>query len=345
MYILEKDATDNPPPVNTKGNNSKIWIDIGNGKEILSKKINENKEEDKASAEIVDLKKKSESIVAGDLVYFKGKWVKLEEVKEGKGIIKEGELSIGLDLKECEKEIPINILFCSLTSQSVYLYNLKGRKSLEKVCLKYCKRHSVKAKKGDWYYKGKLQELTATIESIQVKPNDKLICTILGYDIKTFKRFTKLDEGRGWYMSHSSADAVTFIPTKRMDIFGFGMYYTQQGPPTYTLNYQILINDEEKLKGTFECTKPGSDSLVKPIYFDANFTSLQVQPEDKIGIVVKYETYDDSSRLLVGTDGNNYDTIEGNVPGLFKMEDNGHSGNGTDVGAGQIPELYYALSD
>lgn len=345
MYILDKDATENPPPMVPVGGSRKSWFDIGNGKEILVKNAATAKEEDKSATDVVVTKKKVGKIESGDLAYVKGKWSKLEEVKEGKGVIKTGEQTVEVNLSDCEKEIPLRILFCSATSQSIYLIELNGRKPLAKVSTKFCQRHSVKTKKADWYFNGKLQDTGATIESIQVKPNDKLVCMMLGYDMKTFKRFKRLDDSRGWYMSHSSGDSITFIPSKKIQVFGFGMYYTREGPPTYTLNYELFINDDSKLKSTVVSTKPGQDSIVMPIYFDPNCTPYQIDQGSKIMIIVKYDQYDEGSKLIVGTDGNGYDTVEGNETGLFKIEENGHSGNGTDTNAGQLPELYYALND
>lgn len=345
MFILDKDATNNAPPQVPMGNFKKSWFDIGNGKEILVKNSATIKEEDKAATEIITTKKKVGRIDSGDLVFVKGKWCKLEEVKDNKGSIKDGDQIIAVTLSECKREIPIRILFCNMASQSIYLMELNGRKVLSKISSKFSQRQSVKTKKADWYYNGKLLEPGSTIESIQVKPNDKLVCMMLGYDMKTFKRFKRLDDSRGWYMSHSSGDSITFIPSKRIQLFGFGMYYTREGPPTYTLNYELFINEESKLKASVICTKPGQDAIVMPIYFDPNCAPSQIEQGTKIIILVKYEQYDEGSKLIVGTDGNSYDTVEGNEVGLFKLEENGRSGNGTDINAGQIPELYYALTD
>ena len=184
-----------------------------------------------------------------------------------------------------------------------------------------------------------------TIEGLDVKPNDKLVCVNLGYDIKKFKRFGRVEEGRTWYMSRSSKDAIAFVAQKNVLIFGFGMFYTNQGSGTYTISYEIKLNEEVKVTGKLDVTKPGSDSVIKEVYFDEDKNPIQVASGTKIGIAVKYEEYSEDSRLAVGTDGSSVDEIEGNPPGLFQINSHDESQNGTGTSSGQIPELYYAMDE
>lgn len=201
---------------------------------------------------------------------------------------------------------------------------------------------TLKSNKSDIYLNGKLVPPTETIESAKIKPNDKLACIMFGYDIKTFKRFRKVhDRDESWSMNNGGEDGITFVPSKELLVMGFGSYCTRQGQP-FTIGYDIYINEVPKKRGTAVCNKTG-DEEVKQILFDC---PILVSADTKISIVVSYISYDASSFIFIGVEGDNYAIIESNEPGLFKVEECSLPRN-TRGGlyAGEIPELYYAMNE
>lgn len=44
-----------------------------------------------------------------------------------------------------------------------------------------------------------------------------------------------------------------------------------------------------------------------------------------------------------GSSGSDYENVQNEDMGLFKLEDSGDSGNGTSIYSGQIPEILYYL--
>lgn len=339
MILFRKSETKDPSLM-PGTNMDKKWTYIGNGKEVIAKKISPAKDAVVEENVVVPSTKKDGVFEQGDIAYYNGKWVQIEGAKEGKVTLKIDEKLIEVGQTECTKDIPIKVLLSDLSSQQVFLLDANGRITLQKLAPKLCKKGGIKPKKGEWYYNGKKVEETTTIESLAMKPGDKLACFMLGYDIKTFKRFPKLDESRGWYMSTSSKDSISFVPQKPIMIFGFGMYYTREGPPSYTMTYEMYLNEELKKTGTLTVTKPGDEQIMQ-IYFTPDRDPIPVAAETIISISVKYDSFDNASRLIVGDDGGNFENIDTNEHGLFKVESHRDSGNGTGTSAGQIPELYY----
>ena len=144
-------------------------------------------------------------------------------------------------------------------------------------------------------------------------------------------------------MSHTSPDAIGFVPSITINLFGFGMYYTREGPTTYIMKYEILLGDDVKKSDTVTVTKTDDSAQIGKIWLTSDHDPIVVPGGVKISIVVRYIEYEDNSRLMVGTAGEDYDGLEGNDPGLFKVEESSISANGTDIHAGQIPEIYYTI--
>ncbi len=337
--LWETQATTNPAPAAAVP--YKTWKCIGNGVEVLAKKdaVKVVTESDA----IVATKGETEKITAGDMVFWNDKWVEVSDVKDKVVTVKQGGTKIETELEKCQKRIPIQILLCTSSATFVRMAQVNGRTELSKLAKKLAKQCSTPAKKADWHFNGKTVDAASTIEGLALKPNDKLACMLLGYEMKTYKRFTRLDD-RGWYMSRSSKDFIAFVALKSVMLFGFGMYYTREGPPTYTMGYEMLLNDEVKAQAVLTVTKPAPEDEVYPVYFDPLQNPIPISAGTKIAIVVRYENYEDASRLRVGTGGREHEDIEGNEKGLFQVESySAGSSNGTDVNSGQIPELYYAI--
>ena len=336
--LWESKDTTNPSPSKTTA--SKVWKSLGNGNETLSKTIPAKLVEE--SAEIASTKFEVEKIAVGDVVYWDDKWVVIEEIKDKMLVVKHAGNKVEAETSLCHKRISIRILICTPSVQSIYLIDVEGSTKLSRFAKKFTKRFFAKANKPEWYLNGKVVDNDSTIEGMHLKLNDKLACMLLGYEIKTFKRFPKVDD-RGWYMSRTSKDSITFVPNKDIMVFGFGMFYTREGPSTYTIGYELFFNEDSKIKNTVTIAKPSPDDIIHSVYFYSDQTPTLASSGTKISICIHYDSYEEASRLRVGGDGRNYEKVEGNEEGLFVIESHHDSGNGTDVGSGQIPELYYAI--
>ena len=340
--LFDKEFTINSIPIKTE--ESKIWISFGDGKEILEKKGLETIiETTKGSEQIILNKKYKEKLEVDDLIYYSDRWLPIIRINEGLVFVKIDDKEINIPINDCIREIPMQILLCSIDSIFLHIMSVKGNYTLEYLSKKLYKKFNIKTSKGSWYYLGKLCNNSDTIESIHMKPNEKLSCIALKHDIKTFKRFKQLDESRGWYMSHTSPDAIGFVPSITINLFGFGMYYTREGPTTYIMKYEILLGDDVKKSDTVTVTKTDDSAQIGKIWLTSDHDPIVVPGGVKISIVVRYIEYEDNSRLMVGTAGEDYDGLEGNDPGLFKVEESSISANGTDIHAGQIPEIYYTI--
>lgn len=268
----------------------------------------------------------------------------IDKVSEDKLVLKSDGKLIEAKKSECDLQIPIQVLLATRSCQLIYLLDVLGNENIEDIESRIATSQIGKINKADWYLKGKTIEKTARIGNLNLIKNEKLMCSVLGYDIKKYKRFPRLDESRGWYLSTSSSDAITYVNQKDIFLFGFGMYVTREGTPTYRITYKIYFDEDIAVTNSLDVTKGGSSDVIKEIYFTVDQTPKFVKAGTKIGVSVKYDHYEEDSRLIVGKDGNDHDKIEGNDPGLFKIESHKDSGNGTGTDCGQIPEVYYSIS-
>ena len=69
-------------------------------------------------------------------------------------------------------------------------------------------------------------------------------------------------------MSRSNPDAICFVPTKEIRLFGFGMYHTREGPGTYTMRYEMILNSNPTKEGTVTITKPDESTQIEKVFFD-----------------------------------------------------------------------------
>lgn len=320
---------------------NKVWVSVGDGKEVLvQQNSNKNKE---SSEEILINKEQQITLKPGDLVWHLAQWMSVTGVANDIATIKTQEKSIELPISECKTKIRIQILICTTTLMYLHITSVNPDDTLAKLGKKMSKKFSTRIIKAEWYYNGKVCTVNDTIESIGIKDDDKIICGLFGYDIKTFKRFKEIEQGRGWFMSHTSADAISFIPSKNIGLFGFGMYNTLSGPGTYTIKYEIFLDDEAKLDNTAVISRASESEQISKVYFNDYEEPMIVSSGTKITVSLVYPTYESESRLQVGHHGNEYANVEGNEPGLFTVEDTSRSHNGTGLSSGQIPEIYYCL--
>ncbi len=340
----EKEASPlTAPAPQASATRPKIWFDIGNGKEALVKPISKpgSGKTGSSYAGKILINKKYSDVRAGEFIYYANKWVKVEEVKPPICVLKIGGKPVEIPISECVKEIPINILVCSTNRTYVYSMLTNGRKTLVQLGTKLAKHNGMNLCRTDWYYNGRKMHNETRVEGVNIKPTEKILCMLQEYEMKTFKRFKNIEESQGWYMSKDKSDAINVTPSQPVSLFGFGMYHCKEGALSYLLSYQVSLYDSVVKSDSILVTRVGSEQIF-PIFFSSSKEPIFVDAGVKVSIVLQYFDYDDSSQLYKGGGGSDYDSIEGNEVGLFKIESHPESANGTTVGIGQIPELYYA---
>jgi len=341
--VSHKNTTKNQTAISS---NSQVWLDLGNGKEELVKpnpKSPKNPKSAKPNPSKGKLVKNIKHTLysPGDFIYYNEKWIKIESVKENTCFIKINGNLTEIKLSECIKEILINVMVCS--SNRTYLYGMlvNGRKTFKQLGTKLAKHNNLLLSKADWYFNGKKIHNETRVEGISIKPSEKILCMIQEYEMRTFRRFKKIEDTENWHMSKEKADAITIIPTQPISLFGFGMFHCIEGPLAYLMSYQIFLYDSLVKSDSVMVTRVGTEQILQ-IFFSQSKEPIFVEAGMKFSIVIQYFDYEDASKLYKGTGGSDYDSIEGNEPGLFKILKHDLSGNGTDVNSGQIPELYYS---
>ena len=293
---------------------SKVWTSLGNSKEALVRISSE--EIGNESNEVIISEKE---INEGDLVYYKDGWYTVVTLKENIVSLKVEEQIKEVSLDECTKNIYLQILLCTFNSVLCHVLAINGTMSLEKLAKKLRKRFSLKPGKSEWYYDGNNCSITDTIKSLKIKPYDKIFCITIELEIRTFKRFKELDNDSEWHMSSSSPDAITFIPNKVINLYGFGMYYARTGSSTYKIEYKVFLNSNEEKKEIVTIIRREDESRLQRIYLNADKMPIEVSSGTTITIVVYYTDYDPNSQLYSGLRGSEYELIEGNESGLFKV--------------------------
>ena len=319
-------------------NKEKIWKYIGEGREILMK-TTEKKIESKTTG-IVNTKWKTDSFSSNNKIFYEDKWHKIVSMKEKTITLNISGTDTEIDIESCRKRIPVEILICFNSLQTVCKMELGPCDDLLEIGKKLGKKYGLKSVIANWYADGKEIIDSNQDQLCNLKLNSKLICTISTGIMKVFKRFKNVSSG-SWYMSRSSSDSIKFQPLKRVGIYGFGMYCVKEGPGTYTLKYELSLDSDMVKSDSVKIIKEDSENNIVRIFFEYNKTPIFVGKGQMISICIKYAEYDESSRIYSGNDGDENPKVEGNEEDVFLVKSHSDSGNGTGVNSGQIPELYY----
>eukprot|EP00826_Nyctotherus_ovalis_P054662 TRINITY_DN7177_c0_g1_i5.p1 TRINITY_DN7177_c0_g1~~TRINITY_DN7177_c0_g1_i5.p1 ORF type:complete len:341 (+),score=63.56 TRINITY_DN7177_c0_g1_i5:103-1125(+) len=319
---------------------TKEWHSIGNGEEVLVQV--EDKKEEAKSSDVVSTKWAKDEIVIGDLVFYEDKWVRVAGIEGTCLSLKVDKEEVKADVQSCSNTIPIEILICVDQTLSVHWVELKPLDTLESVGKRILKRSSPHLKTASWYFDGKVQTPATTVHALNLKAKDKLICALFSYTIRTFKRFARRSNSN-WYVSTAGNDSITFVPSKDVTIFGFGMYYVRDGIKTYTIEYELIIGEQSIQKLKAVVTDKGSEDKVFKVYFSEDKSPISVEAGKKISIRVFYVELESSTRLFYGSSGSTEPVVEGNEDGIFRIENYRDSNNSSGTSSGQIPEIYYAV--
>lgn len=319
---------------------AKEWRSIGNGEEVLVQV--ESKKQEVESSDVVSTKWAKDEIVLGDLVFCGDKWVRVASVEGTCLSLKMDKEEVKADVQNCCSAVPIEILICADQTLSVHWVELKPLDTLESVGKRILKRSPTHLKTASWYFDGKVQTPATTVHALNLKPKDKLICALFSYTIRTFKRFARRSNSN-WYVSTSGNDSITFVPSKNMVIFGFGMYCARDGAKTYTIEYELLIGEQSIQRVKAVITDEASEDKVFKVYFSEDKSPISVEAGRKISIRVFYVELESSTRLFYGNSGGADPVVEGNENGVFRVENYRDSNNSTGTSNGQIPEIYYAV--
>lgn len=169
--------------------------------------------------------------------------------------------------------------------------------------------------------------------------DDITILAATGFsDPHTFKRFKKPYEYAYWGYYGSTTDAIGFIPTQNVILCGFTLYSTDQ--PQFQIKYKIYVDDNVVEE----------DEMTLSEYEDKYYKRLRLKGfhEIKAGSLLEitcqiakdFSGSDQYVSCFYGEGGSEWETVENEHMGLWKVEASSKSGS-SSVGYGNFPELMY----
>lgn len=160
---------------------------------------------------------------------------------------------------------------------------------------------------------------------------------------KKWRRFEKPYEHSTWSNSGRYSDALTFIPQQPILMAGFGTWASPDND-SYEMKYEIEVNENKVLEVPCQICSGWEDKYFCRVMFEE---PLEVPSMGKIVIrvwIAKSLSSSDYVNTHYGDDGNDYDKLENEDMGLFKLESATGSDNGTSVYSGHFPEIFYHLN-
>ncbi|CAI2373630.1 unnamed protein product [Moneuplotes crassus] len=156
-----------------------------------------------------------------------------------------------------------------------------------------------------------------------------------------FSRFQEIYPNSYWSNSGRSSDGVCFVPSKNIILCGFSTCAARDHSQ-YEMKYQVKVNDTEVEEDTIIAS-----GWEDEFYYRHKLNEVRsVKAGQKIEIVVwiaKNISTNDELSTYNGSGGDDYEKIENEHMGLFKIENSNNSNNGTSVGYGHFPEIFYFL--
>ncbi|CAI2366575.1 unnamed protein product [Moneuplotes crassus] len=157
-----------------------------------------------------------------------------------------------------------------------------------------------------------------------------------------FSRFPPINEMRSnWSNSGRSCDAVIFVPNQNIRVCGFSTYAATTDSQ-YEMKYSVTIDGTIVEEG--QVTASGWED--KYFYRFKLEGVYPVKAGQKIDIGVWIAKNISSSEYVstyAGGQGMDYEKVENEHMGLFKIEPSTQSRNGTSVYGGHLPEIFYYL--
>ena len=186
------------------------------------------------------------------------------------------------------------------------------------------------------FFQGKeLNKTNETLEKMGIVPFSKLlIIAALGKPL-TVNRFPT--NYQGWGFSETSIDAISFSPSRDVRVIGFGIYTPENDTLVEGIAKFIQGNDVKGLilfAKDVRLSKNTENSEDKIYKFMLN-RPVRVKAGEQYSCSVEFK----KGSTYYGSGG--VATPSGEQDVIFTFTDCIGSSNGTGVGSGQIPEVYY----
>lgn len=186
------------------------------------------------------------------------------------------------------------------------------------------------------FWKGKeMAKTSENLEKLGFAPMCRLLVTTMLGRFYTLSRFGR--KSYGWGYGRNSTDGIAFTVNKDIKIAGFGVYLSDSD----TISGVVKFNEgEDCFSGdlaTAEITfsKDMEDEPGSQIYRFMFKKPIRVKADSKYTCVVQLT----SGTTAYGNDGKN--TVTGDQDVTFTFSHAQNSSNGTGVGSGQVPTIYY----
>ena len=246
------------------------------------------------------------------------------------------------DKKDAMNEVPISILLISNSMKTEQTFYFPANSTLQEVFSKL--ENSIESKTKhielNLFLEGK--ELTPsndTIEKLRINPFTKIIATIRQGKTYTISRFLNISQG--WGVGNRCIDGVAFHTSKNIRLIGVGSYPFEN--PS-SLNCVINLHAGEGIAGEIIYTQEAV--VMKKSEDNVSKTAIRLM-FDKPVLLMANEPYTltimfrSSGSCCYGTQGKASVEGEDGTVFSFKYASIGDNDNGTEVGSGLLPELYY----
>ena len=179
------------------------------------------------------------------------------------------------------------------------------------------------------------------IEDIgDIKEGDIIFVTEMMGKMSTFKRFKEVWMEWHW-LNSGEPDSIVFIPNKNIKLCGF-TWYAAVEKNSYEMRYIVRIDNVKVEEETITW------SNWEDIYYNRVRlkSSYDVSANSKICFdwcIAESLQSNEWIETYHGENGDQYEMVENEHMGLFKIEDSENDQNGTGLYSGQFWEILYYL--
>ena len=188
---------------------------------------------------------------------------------------------------------------------------------------------------------------------MQIKDNDRLYLNGVSgkfegaLKIKFFRRFRDFRVGDSWYVGRDRWDALVFIPSKGIRVFGIGLFEVHPDGGPFTMGYKYHIED---ISGNNIYSSPFCEEEVAPLPGEVTDHIIQYKFKNypkgidiKVGQRFNFCMWLSISRCYYSETGGAYHELENTDKDIFELKDSNFCTNSTRVERGIIPGIIYSL--
>jgi len=156
-----------------------------------------------------------------------------------------------------------------------------------------------------------------------------------------FSRFPEFHSTYRWSNSGRYSDGLAFIPSQNIRLCGFSTCAAKD-ESQYEMKYQVTVDGTEVEKETIVASG-WEDEYYYRHRLNGIYPVMAGQKFEIIVWIAKSLASNTDVTTYRGARGEEYDKVENEHMGLFKLEYASSSDNGTSINCGHFPEIFYFL--